>query len=56
MRHRRPDLRVLFMSGWGGTVNVNDTQFMQKNAGRFLQKPCPSDQLLDTIRKSLDAA
>ena len=55
-RDRRPGLRVLFMSGWGGTASLNDTQFMQKNAGRFLQKPCPSDHLLDTVRKSLDAA
>jgi len=55
-RDRRPGLRVLFMSGWGGTASINDTQFMQKNAGRFLHKPCPSDQLLETVRKSLDAS
>ena len=53
-RDRRPSLKVLFMSGWGGSTAANDTQFFQKNAGRFLQKPCPSDQLLDTVRQSLD--
>ena len=56
LRGQRPALKVLFMSGWGGASSGKDTTFFQKNAGHFLQKPCPSDQLLEVIRQSLDTA
>ena len=54
-RNRRPELKVIYMSGWSGSNTAGGTDFLQKNTGRFLQKPCPSDELLHTIRRSLDA-
>jgi len=54
LRQERPGLKVVFMSGWTGDNTGADSTFFRKN--NFVQKPCPADQLLEMIRKSLDAA
>ena len=54
LRRQRPDLKVVFMSGWTGDNTGTDSTFFRKN--NFVQKPCHADQLLAMIRKSLDAA
>jgi DNA-binding NtrC family response regulator len=54
MRARRPDLKVLFMSGYSPEVAGKDTEFMQRNGAHFLQKPVPPRELLRTVRHCLD--
>jgi CheY-like chemotaxis protein len=54
MRHRRPGLKVLFISGYSPEVSGKDTEFIHRNGSRFLQKPVPPRQLLDTVRYCLD--
>jgi signal transduction histidine kinase/ligand-binding sensor domain-containing protein/ActR/RegA family two-component response regulator len=54
MRARRPDLKVLFMSGYSPEVAGKDTEFIQRNGAHFLQKPVPPRELLRTVRHCLD--
>jgi len=48
LRERRPDLRVVFMSGYTqGTLELSS---MDEAATRFLPKPFTADQLVGTLR------
>lgn len=49
LRERRPDLRVVFMSGYTqGTLELSS---MDETATRFLPKPFTADQLVGTLRE-----
>ena len=51
LRQRRPDLRVVFMSGYTqGTLELSS---MDEAATRFLPKPFTTDQLVGTLRDML---
>ncbi|HYC49828.1 MAG TPA: PAS domain S-box protein [Gemmatimonadaceae bacterium] len=51
LRERRPDLRVVFMSGYTqGTLELSS---MDEAATRFLPKPFTADQLVNTLRELL---
>jgi signal transduction histidine kinase/ligand-binding sensor domain-containing protein/ActR/RegA family two-component response regulator len=54
MRVRRPDLKVVFMSGYSPDVAGKDTEFIHRNGARFLQKPVAPRELLETVRHCLD--
>jgi PAS domain S-box-containing protein len=51
LRARRPDLRILFTSGYPGTAGVD--RFLDQDAG-FLQKPFTMDVLTQKVREVLD--
>ena len=48
----RPDIRVLFMSGY----NLRPTTFLQRTAALFAEKPLRPAVLLQTVRELLDRA
>jgi len=49
-----PGLRVVFVSGYSADVVSRDTEFIRRTQCRFLQKPCSSRVLLETVRHCLD--
>jgi len=49
-----PGLKVIFTSGYSRDVAGQDTAFIRRSQAHFLQKPCPSDVLLNTVRRCLD--
>ena len=53
-RIRKPGLKVIFMSGYSADVAGKDTEFFRRTKTHFLQKPCSSRLLLETVRRSLD--
>ena len=54
LRAQRPDLKVIFMTGYSGDVLGRDTSFFCRTKSHFLQKPCPRQKLLQTVREALD--
>ena len=51
---QRPGLKVIFTSGYTADVLGASTDFIQRTRSYFLQKPCPSRALLETVRRCLD--
>jgi CheY-like chemotaxis protein len=51
LRARRPEVRILFTSGYPGTAGVD--RFLDQDAG-FLQKPFTMDVLTQKVREVLD--
>ena len=51
IRKDRPDIRVMFMSGY--TADVVDPSDIEKIGGRFIQKPFSNRDLLKKVRKIL---
>ena len=49
---RNPRLRVIFISGY--SADIAGRELVLQEGQNFLQKPCPSDHILETVRKSLD--
>jgi len=49
-----PELRVIFMSGYSADLVGRNTDFIQRTRSCFVQKPCSSRTLLETVRRSLD--
>jgi signal transduction histidine kinase len=49
---RRPDMRVLFISGYNEEVLLG--QRLEKSGARLVRKPCPTRQLLKEIHLSLE--
>jgi FixJ family two-component response regulator len=47
-------LKVIFMSGYSAEVLGKNTDFIRRTKSHFLQKPCSSQALLNTVRRSLD--
>jgi CheY-like chemotaxis protein len=54
LRAERPDLKVIFISGYSGETVGKDTAFPWRTGTGFLQKPCHSHTLLQTVREALD--
>ncbi len=52
----RPNLKVVFTSGYSGEVLGHDTEIMRRSKTRFLSKPCSPRELLLAIRQCLDEA
>ena len=55
LRNKNPRLKVIFTSGYSGDILGNETEFVRQTDSRFVAKPCPPHQLLNTIRSYLDA-
>jgi PAS domain S-box-containing protein len=51
----RPGLKVVFMSGYSADVLGQNTDFLRRTSSAFVQKPCSSRTLLETVRHCLDA-
>jgi nitrogen-specific signal transduction histidine kinase len=54
LRAQKPELQVIFMSGYSADVIGQDTEFFRRTKSRFLQKPCTTSALLQTVRQCLD--
>jgi CheY-like chemotaxis protein len=54
LRGQRPELKVIFMSGYSSEVLGTNTDFIRRTRSYFLQKPCSSRTLLETVRRCLD--
>jgi len=54
LRQKRPDLKIIFISGYGGSNAHRLIESMPLPRTYFLQKPCTPQDLLHTVRKCLD--
>ena len=54
LRKQNPALKVIFMSGYSPDMAGKDTELFRKTRTYFLQKPCSSRLLVETIRRCLD--
>jgi CheY-like chemotaxis protein len=54
LRIRKPGLRVILMSGYSAEVMGKGTEFMRRTRSGFLQKPCATSTLLQSVRQCLD--
>jgi FixJ family two-component response regulator len=54
LQAERPDLKVIFLSGYSGGTISHETGFLRRTRARFLQKPCHWHTLLHTLREALD--
>lgn len=54
LQQENPRLKVVFMSGY--SAELAGRELLLNEGQNFLQKPIQPRQLLDTIRRSLDAA
>ena len=52
--HEKPQLKVVFMSGYSADAARGETDFVHRLGGCFLQKPCASRTILETVRRCLD--
>jgi PAS domain S-box-containing protein len=55
LRNQRPDLRVVFLSGYPADAAGKDPAIFRQPHTSFIQKPCPWRDLLHTVRNNLDA-
>ena len=51
---QRPDLPVVYMSGFGREISAGETAFVEKSP--FIQKPCSGGELIETVAFSLAVA
>jgi CheY-like chemotaxis protein len=54
LREKKPSLKVIFLSGYGGEVLGENTDFLRKTNSYFLQKPCAPRELLRAVRCCLN--
>jgi two-component system cell cycle sensor histidine kinase/response regulator CckA len=54
LRAERPDLKVIFISGYSGETVGKDSAVPWRTGTGFLQKPCHRHTLLQTVREALD--
>ena len=54
LQQEKPQLKIVFLSGYSVDVAGGKTDFVQRLKGRFLQKPCASRTILETVRSCLD--
>jgi two-component system cell cycle sensor histidine kinase/response regulator CckA len=55
LHQEKPQLKIIFLSGYSVDVAGGKTDFVDRLKGRFLQKPCASRTILQTVRSCLDA-
>jgi CheY-like chemotaxis protein len=53
LRSERPNLKVIFTSGYSAEIAGREIELGEGES--FLQKPCPVDRLLETVRHNLDS-
>lgn len=53
-QNQRPDLPVVYMSGFGREISAGETAFVEKSP--FIQKPCSGGELIETVAFSLAVA
>ncbi len=51
---KKPSLKVIFQSGYGGEVMRDSGEFLRQTNSYFLQKPCEPRALLCAVRRCLD--
>lgn len=51
---QKPDLAVVYMSGFGREISEGETAFVEKSP--FIQKPCSAGELIETVSFSLAVA
>jgi DNA-binding NtrC family response regulator len=51
---QRPDLSVVYMSGFGREISEGETEFVRRSP--FIQKPCSPGELIETVSYSLAVA
>ena len=54
LRAQKPELKAVVMSGYSPEVTGKDTSYIGRSNTCFLQKPCPAQELLQTVRRCLD--
>jgi two-component system cell cycle sensor histidine kinase/response regulator CckA len=54
LRFEKPELTIIFMSGYSSELLGKDTDFFRRTNSCFLHKPCSKDILLHTVRLCLD--
>ena len=54
LRAQKPDLKVIFTSGYNPDMAGADTAFIRQTKGQFLQKPYTPEALLRVVREALD--
>jgi nitrogen-specific signal transduction histidine kinase len=52
LRQDEPDLKIIFTSGYSAEIAARGIELQPGQ--NFVQKPCPPDQLLESIRRCLD--
>ena len=52
LESEQPRLKVIYTSGY--SAEIAGKELALHSGENFLQKPCPLDQLLETVRHSLD--
>jgi two-component system, cell cycle sensor histidine kinase and response regulator CckA len=50
LRAQKPELKVIFMSGYSAEVVGGDLEFTREHESYFLHKPCPGGELIRTVR------
>jgi len=50
----KPELKVIFTSGYSSGFGGGSGDFISRVNGCFLQKPCPAWTILETVRRRLD--
>jgi len=53
LRADRPQLKVIFTTGYSHEVPGRDTEFVRRNRDFFLQKPYQARELLQKLRQCL---
>jgi len=54
LQARKPGLRVILMSGYSAETLGKGTDFLRRTRSHFLQKPCATSTLVESVRKCLD--
>ena len=54
LQKEKPQLKVIFLSGYSPDLAGGNTNFIDRLKARFLQKPCASRTILETVRSCLD--
>jgi PAS domain S-box-containing protein len=54
LQREKPQLKVIFMSGYSPEAGGGKTEFISRLRAGFLPKPCASRTLLETVRSCLD--
>jgi two-component system cell cycle sensor histidine kinase/response regulator CckA len=54
LQAKKPGLPVILMSGYSADTLGKGTDFLRRTGSYFLQKPCPTSTLVQTVRQCLD--
>jgi len=54
LHKKKPSLKVIFQSGYGGEVIGEMREFLRQTNSYFLQKPCSRKAMLRAVRRCLD--